>query len=151
MPLTHTISNSKLLISGVIKMKKVLISLILITSVYGSVEHSTVNAATGSTSLKPVTVELTINSFGAGGSQFTLKGLQTPASPDYVCTKTSVVSAATGDGTSVKFALVDIDSVDNIKITVKGTTVGKLAVINDSYIDQSGNASAGRISVRLIR
>jgi hypothetical protein len=61
------------------------------------------------------------------------------------------VSTATGDGTSVKFALVDLESVDKVKIIVKGTAVGRLAVINDSYIDQSGNASVGRVSVRLLR
>jgi hypothetical protein len=132
-------------------MKKVLISLILMTSVYGSAELATVHAATVSAALKPVSVELTISSYGAGGSQFTLKGLQTPSNPDYSCTKTSAVSTATGDGTSVKFALVDLESVDKVKIIVKGTAVGRLAVINDSYIDQSGNASVGRVSVRLLR
>lgn len=132
-------------------MKKVLILLILIAAVYGSVEHSTVSAATGSLAFRPVSVELTINSLGAGGSQFTLKGLQTPSTPDYVCTKTSVVSAAAGDGTSVRFAFVDTSGVDKIKITVKGTAVDRLAVINDSYIDQSGNASTGKVSVRLLR
>jgi len=132
-------------------MKKVLISLTLIAAMYGAVARSTVNAATYSDAPKPVSVELTINSYGAGGSQFTLKGLQTPANPDYVCTKTSVVSAATGDGTSVKFALVDISSVNKIKITVKGTAVGKLTVTDDSYIDQSGKARTGWISVRTLR
>jgi hypothetical protein len=62
-------------------MKKVLISLILMTSVYGSAELATVHAATVSAALKPVSVELTISSYGAGGSQFTLKGLQTPSNP----------------------------------------------------------------------
>jgi hypothetical protein len=129
-------------------MKKAVISLTLLAAMYGSVQHATVNAATYS---RPVSVELTINSIGAGGSQFTLKGLQTPSTPDYVCTKTSVVSSANGNGTSVKFALVDINSVDKVKITVKGTAVDRLSVTNDSYIDQTGNASAGWISVRVIR
>ena len=132
-------------------MKKVLISLILIASVYVCAKYSTVNAATDYAVFKPVSVELTINSSGAGGSQFTLRGLQTPLNPDYVCTKASAVSAANGDGASVKFALVDIDGVDKVKITVKGSAVGKLTVINDSYIDKSGNASAGRIAVRMLR
>jgi len=132
-------------------MKKLLISFMLITSVYNLGEQSTSIAAPGSPQLKPVAVELTVNSVGAGGSKFTITGLQTPETPDYVCTKASVVSAATGDGTSVKFALVDLDSVDKIKITVQGTAIGKLAVIDDSYIDQAGNARSGRISYRIIK
>ena len=132
-------------------MKKILISLILIASVYVSVHHSTGNAAINYAVLKPVSVELTINSSGAGGSQFTLRGLQTPSNPVYVCTKASTVSVANGDGTSVKFALVDSDGVDKVKISVKGSVVGKLTVINDSYIDKSGNASVGRIAVRMLR
>jgi hypothetical protein len=132
-------------------MKKLLILLILIASVYVSARHTTVNAAIYSAVSKPVSVELTINSSGAGGSQFTLKGLQTPSSPNYVCTKSSAVTAANGDGTSVKFALVDSAGVDKVKIIVNGSAIGKLTVINDSYIDQSGNASVGRIAVRLLR
>lgn len=132
-------------------MKKVLILLILVASVCGFVEHSTVSAATGWTASRPVSVELTVSSFGAGGSQFTLKGLQTPSTPDYVCNKPSVVSAAIGDGSSVKFALVDTNGIDTIKLTVKGTAVDKLTVTNDSYIDQSGSASTGRIYVRVLR
>ena len=132
-------------------MKKILITLTLIAAISSSVEQSLVNAATDPNALKPVVVELTINSVGAGGSQFTLKGLQTPSDPNYVCTKASVVSSANGNGTSVKFALVDTNGVDNVKITVNGSAVGKLTVVNDSYINQSGNASAGRISVRVLR
>lgn len=131
-------------------MKKALVTLILIAAVCGYVGRTPVNAATGWFS-RPVSVELTISTVGAGGTQFTLSGLNTPSTPDYVCTKSSVVSAATGDGRSVKFALVDLESVDNIKVIVKGTAVGKLAVINDSYIDKSGNASSGRVSWRLVR
>lgn len=132
-------------------MKKILLPLILITAIFGSAEYALVAAATYSTTPRPVSVELTIYSAGAGGSQFTLKGLQTPSNPDYVCTRTSVVSAATGDGSSVKFALVDTTSIDKIKITVNGTAIGRLSVTNDSYIDQSGKASQGWISVRTVR
>jgi len=132
-------------------MKKLLISFMLIASVYNLGEQSTSIAAPGSPQVKPVSIELTVNSLGAGGSQFTITGLQTPETPDYVCTKTSVVSTATGDGTSVKFALVDLDSVDKIKIMVKGTAIGKLAVIDDSYIDQAGNPQSGRISFKITR
>jgi hypothetical protein len=135
---------------GVIIMKKTLVSLVLTAAICGFAGRATVDAATGWFS-RPLSVELTVSTVGAGGTQFTLNGLQTPSTPDYVCTKSSVVSAATGDGRSVKFALVDLESVDNIKVIVKGTAVGKLAVINDSYIDKSGNASSGRVSWRLVR
>lgn len=132
-------------------MKKMYIPLILIASLLGSLELSTVNAATRSYQNRPVSVELTIYSSGAGGSQFTLNGLQTPATPDYSCTKSSVVSAASSNGTSVKFALIDADSVDKVKITIKGTAVGSLTVTDDSYINQSGNASSGRVYIRTLR
>jgi hypothetical protein len=129
-------------------MKKVLIAIILIASWYCTVENATVDASTGSTAQKFVSVELTVNSHGANGSQFILKGLQTPAKPSYACTKTSTVSDASGNGTSVHFAVVDLNGVDKVKITVKGTAVGKLTVINDTFVDQSGNPVAGKISVR---
>jgi len=132
-------------------MKKVLALLTLMTALIAAFELSTDNAAARSYQNRPVSVELTINSSGAGGSQFTLNGLQTAATPDYICTKSSVVSAANGDGSSVKFALIDTDSVDKVKITVTGTAVGSLTVTDDSYIDQSGNARSGRIYVRTLR
>jgi len=137
--------------TGAINMKKVLIPLILITAVLVSAGHSPVDAATNWYRNRPVSVELTISSSGAGGSQFTLKGLQTPATPDYVCTKSSVVSSAAGNGSSVKFALIDTDSVDRVKITVKGTAVDNISVTDDSYIDQAGKARSGRIYIRTIR
>jgi hypothetical protein len=129
-------------------MKKVFFLLILIASVSGSVINPTVNASTGSTALKTVTVELTVKSPGAGGSHFVLKGLQTPKTPTFACTKTSTVSEAFGDGTSVHFALVDVNGVDNSKITVRGTVIGRLAVINDTYIDPSGKSIVGNVAVR---
>jgi hypothetical protein len=58
------------------------------------------------------------------------------------------MSVATGNDTGVNFAVVDLNGVDKVRIIVKGTAVGKLAVINDSYVDKSGNSIAGRISVR---
>jgi hypothetical protein len=129
-------------------MKKVLLILILIASVYGTVENTTVGASTGLTALKTASFELTVNSPGASGSQFILKGLHTPATPDYACTKTSTVALATGKDTGVNFAVVDLNGVDKVKITVKGTVVSKLAIINDTYVDQSGKSIVGRISVR---
>jgi len=132
-------------------MKKVLVLVALVASMIASFELSTVHAAARSYQNRPVSVELTISSSGAGGSQFTLNGLQTAATPDYVCTKASVVSVANADGTSVKFALIDTDSIDKVKITVKGTAVGSLTVTDDSYIDQTGNARSGRIYVRTLR
>ena len=132
-------------------MKKVLVTLILITSVLASVKHSTVDAATSSYRNRTVSVELTVSSSGAGGSQFTLRGLQTPATPNYICTKSSVVSSAAGTGSSVKFALIDTNGVDRVKITVQGTAVDTLSIADDSYIDQAGNARSGRIYVRTIR
>ena len=132
-------------------MKKMLIALILIASVSGSVENAAVNASTDSTRLKPVSVELTVKSPGAGGSQFILKGLRTPASPDYACSMTQTVTDAFSDGTSVHFAVLGLNGVDQAKITVNGRVVGKLVVINDTYVDQSGNSIVGRIAVRQLR
>jgi len=132
-------------------MKKILIPLILIAAVLVSAKYSPVDAATNWYRNRTVSVELTVSSSGAGGSQFTLRGLQTPATPNYVCTKSSVVSSAAGNGSSVKFALIDTDSIDKVKITVQGTAVDNLSVTDDSYIDQAGNARSGRIYVRTIR
>jgi len=132
-------------------MKKVLFTLILVATVHVLAEFATVDASIGSTTLKPVSVELTVNSPGAGGSQFILNGLQTPEKPSYACAKTSTVSDASGNGKSVHFAVVDTTGVDKVKIIVKGTAVGRLAVIKDSYVDQSGKSIVGRITIRQIR
>jgi hypothetical protein len=137
---------------GGVSMKKMLIALILMAFVYGSVENTAiVNASTGSITGKSVSIELTINSPGASGSQFILKGLQTPATPYYSCAKTETVTDAFGNGTSVHFALLDLNGVNTTKITVKGTVVGRLSIINDTYVDQSGKSIAGRVSVKQLR
>lgn len=125
-------------------MKKALCALVLAASVYGF-GHSP--AATAATS-KTVTLQLTINSPGAGGSQFVLKGLQTPADPVYSCSKTA---AAAGDGTSVRFAVVDTSSINRTTITVSGTQIGTLFVTDAKYVDQSGNSVTGGVSIKRIR
>ncbi len=129
-------------------MKKVFYLLIILASVCGFVEYATTNAFAATATPKPVTVELTINSPGAGGSQFMLKGLQTPSVPSYTCTKTSAVSDAFGTATGIRFALIDINGINKVKITVTGVVVGRLSVSNATYVDQSGKSISGRISVR---
>jgi hypothetical protein len=128
-------------------MKKAVCALVLIASLYHSGEDAAVEAATYSTAAKTVSVQLTVNSPGADGTQFVLQGLQTPAAPSYTCSK---MSAAAGNGTSVHFAVVDLNGVNGVKITVSGTLVGKLAVTNATYVDQSGNTVAGRVAVKLL-
>ena len=125
-------------------MKTAVCALVLVTFLYGFGENRALEAATTSTA-KAVSVELTINSPGADGTQFVLQGLQTPAVPTYTCSKTS---AAAGDGTSVHFAVVDLNGINRVKITVNGTLVGKLAVTNATYVDQSGKSIPGGIAVR---
>lgn len=132
-------------------MKKMFVLFILIAFFSVPVENRAVNASTGSNETKAVTVELTVKSPGAGGSRFVLKGLETPTMPSYTCTKTSTVSDAFGDGTSVHFAIVDVNGIDQAKITVTGTVVSKLAVINDTYVDQSGKSIVGNVVVRQYR
>jgi hypothetical protein len=121
--------------------KQILFVLTLIASLYVSAEPAAVDAATG----KTVSVDLTINSSGASGAQFVLKGLQTPTAPTYSCSKTS---AAAGDGTSVHFAVVDLNGVNRVKVTVKGTLIGSLAVTDATYVNQSGKAISGKIGIR---
>lgn len=128
-------------------MKKTVCALLLAASVYGFGE---IPAAKAATTAKTVSLQLTINSPGANGSQFVLQGLQTPASPVYSCSKTN--SAAAGDGTSsVRFAVVDLSGVNKATITVSGTQVGTLAVTDAKYVDQSGNAVTGGVTVKRIR
>ena len=129
-------------------MKKVLFSLILIAALSGSVENGAVNASTGSTAFKTVTVELTLNSPGAGGSQFVLKGLHTPTTPNYACANTLTVSDAFSDGKSVHFAVLGLNGIDQAKITVRGVVVSKLSVVNDTYVDKSGKSIDGHVAVR---
>jgi len=126
-------------------MKKAVCALLLAVSVCGFGHIPAAGAATA----KTVSYQLTINSPGAGGSQFVLKGLQTPANPVYSCSKTN--SAAAGDGTSsVSFAVVDLGGVNKTTITVTGTQVGTLAVTNAKYVDQSGKPISGNVTVKRI-
>jgi len=131
--------------------KKVFIAIILVVSIWGFGKITAVIASPGSTTTKLTTVELTINSSGAGGSQFILNGLQTPATPIFACTKTSSLADVAGTGTGVHVAIVDAYGVDSVKVTVTGTVVGKLTVQNDTYVDLSGNPISGRIAVRQLR
>jgi len=127
-------------------MKKAVCALLLAASAAGFGQIPAASAATS----KTVTLQLTINSPGAGGSQFVLQGLKTPADPAYSCSKTT--SAAAGDGTgSVSFAVVDLSGVNKATITVSGTQVGTLAVTNAKYVDQSGNSITGGVTVKRIR
>ncbi|GFE60573.1 hypothetical protein [Geobacter sp. AOG2] len=126
-------------------MKKAVYALLLATAVYGAGEIPAANAATA----KTVSLQLTINSPGAGGSQFVLQGLRTPTDPVYSCSKTA---AAAGDGTSsVRFAVVDLSGVNKTTITVSGTQVGTLAVTDAKYVDQLGNAITGGVTVKRVR
>lgn len=122
-------------------MKKIVFVFAIVASLYVSAQPATVDAATGQTA----SVVLTINSSNARGAQFVLKGLQTPASPIYSCSKTS---AAAGDGTSVHFAVVDLNSINQTKVTVQGTVIGPLTVTGATYVDQAGKAISGGISIR---
>ena len=126
-------------------MKKAVCALVLLASLYRSGENAAVEAATVSTAAKTVSVQLTVNSPGADGTQFVLQGLQTPATPSYTCSK---MSAAAGKGTSVHFAVVDLNGINGVTITVSGTLVGRLAVANATYVDQSGKTIAGRVAVK---
>ncbi len=128
-------------------MKKAVCALLLAASVYGFGE---IPAAKAATTTKAVSLQLTINSPGANGSQFVLKGLQTPASPVYTCSKTN--AAAAGDGaSSVHFAVVDLGGDNKTTITVSGTQVGTLSVTDAKYVDPSGNAITGGVTVKRIR
>ena len=127
-------------------MKKAVCALLLAASVYGFGEIPAAKAATA----KAVSLQLTINSPGANGSQFVLQGLQTPASPVYTCSKTN--AAAAGNGTSsVSFVVVDLGGVNKATITVSGTQVGTLAVTNAKYVNQSGSAITGNVTVKQLR
>lgn len=129
-------------------MKKALCALVLAASAFGFGHSPAATAATSSTTSKNVTLQLTINSPGAGGSQFVLQGLKTPTDPVYSCSKTT---AAAGDGTSVHFAVVDTSSINRTTITVSGTQIGTLFVKDAKYVDQSGNSITGGVSIKRIR
>jgi len=127
-------------------MKKAVCALLIAASLFGAGQ---IPAALAATTAKTVSLQLTINSPGANGSQFVLQGLQTPASPVYSCSKTA---AAAGDGSNnVHFAVVDLGGVNKTTITVSGTQVGTLAVTNATYVNQSGKAIAGSVAVKQLR
>jgi hypothetical protein len=93
-------------------------------------------------------VLLTINSPGSGAAQFVLEGLATAESPEIVCNK--MIAANGISGHHVIIALIDLGTLDQTVITIKGRQVGQLSITDAEFWDGQGHLISGEVNIHTV-